>query len=185
MNLWFRLLYDLFTMRFRPKVSWQDVGKRTFRVWPSDLDIFRHMNNGVFLSLLDLGRYDLSMRAGIWQQWNKLGWYPVVVAETITFRKSLMPWQKFVLESKVIGSDEQAIYFEQRFVVGGEIYTKAIVRVRFLKRSHGIVTPAEVLAQLGGWKGTPPVLPDWIKQWAEQTALPKGKEEAPSLWHEA
>jgi hypothetical protein len=108
----------------------------------------------------------------------------VVVAETITFRKSLMPWQKFVLESKVIGTDDQAVYFEQRFVVGGEIYTKAVVRIRFLKRSHGIVTPAEVLEQLGGWQGAEPVLPKWIKQWAEQTSLPKGKEEAPSLWQE-
>lgn len=184
MNLWFRLLFDLITWRFRPKVSWQEVGVRTFRVWPSDLDIFRHMNNGVFLSLLDLGRYDLALRAGTWQKWNKLGWYPVVVAKTITFRKSLMPWQKFDLESKVIGWDEQAVYFEQRFVVRGEIYTKAIVRLRFLKRSHGIVTPAEVVDALGGWKGTAPVLPEWIKHWAEQTALPKGKEPAESLWHD-
>jgi acyl-CoA thioesterase FadM len=182
MNLWFRLLFDLFTMRFREKVSWQQVGKRTFRVWPSDLDIFRHMNNGVFLSLLDLGRYDLAMRSGIWQQWKKLGWYPVVVAETITFRKSLMPWQKFVLESKVIGWDDQAVYFEQRFVVGEEIYTKAFVRIRFLKRARGIVTPAEVVAQLGGWQGPQPVLPQWLKLWADQTALPKVKEPAKNIW---
>ena len=184
MNLWFRLLYDLLTMRRRPAVDWQSVGKRTFRVWPSDLDIFRHMNNGIFLSLLDLGRYDLAMRSGIWQEWKKLGWYPVVVAETITFRKSLMPWQKFDLESKVIGWDDQAIYFEQRFVVKGEIYTKAIVRIRFLKRSRGIVSPAELLAQFGGWKGPEPTLEKWIIDWAAHTSLPKRKEEAPSLWHE-
>ncbi|MFM6971226.1 MAG: acyl-CoA thioesterase, partial [Rhodoluna sp.] len=103
MNLWFRLVYVLLSWRRRPRLSWQDVGRRRFRVWPTDLDVFKHMNNGVFLTLLDIGRYDLSLRSGAWQRWKKLGWYPVVVAETVTFRKSLMPWQQFDLETKIIG----------------------------------------------------------------------------------
>ncbi len=138
MNLWFRLVYELLTWRLRTKENWYSVGRRTFRVWPSDLDVFKHMNNGVFLTLLDVSRYDLALRSGAWQKWKKLGWYPVVVAETVTFRKSLMPWQSFDIESKVIGWDDQAIYFDQRFVVADEIYTQAIVRIRFLKRSRGI-----------------------------------------------
>jgi hypothetical protein len=111
-----------------------------------------------------------------------LGWYPVVVAETITFRKSLMPWQKFDMESKVIGWDDQAFYFDQRMVVDGEIYTQGIVRVRFLKKTRGILTPAEVIEQGGDWHGPTPVLPDWVKRWAADSALPKGKEPAPSTW---
>lgn len=182
MNLWFRLAYELLTWRLRTKETWFSVGRRTFRVWPTDLDIFKHMNNGVFLTLLDVSRYDLALRSGAWQKWKKLGWYPVVVAETVTFRKSLTPWQSFDIESKVIGWDDQAFYFEQRFVVANEIFTKVIVRIRFLKRSYGVVTPAQVIAATGEIHGEMPVLPDWVRQWAADTALPKGKEPAESIW---
>ena len=182
MNLWLRLIYELASWRFRGRLHWSDVGHRTFRVWPTDLDVFKHMNNGKFLALFDISRYDLALRSGSWQRWKKLGWYPVVVAETITFRKSLMPWQSFDIESKVIGWDDQAIYFDQRFVVADEIYTQAIVRIRFLKRSRGILTPMEVIEGTGAFAGEHPVLPEWVKQWAASSALPKGKEPAPSVW---
>ena len=140
------------------------------------------MNNGIFLSLLDLSRLDLAYRSGAWQKWKKLGWYPVVVAETVTFRKSLTPWQSFDIESKVIGWDDQAFYFEQRFVVGEEVYTQAIVRIRFLRKARGILTPEQVIAGTAPWHGPKPELPKWVSDWAATTSLPKGKEPAPSIW---
>ena len=182
MNLWIRLAYALLSWRFRAKLDWQAVGRRNLRVWPTDLDGFRHMNNGIFLSLLDLSRLDLAYRSGAWQKWKKHGWYPVVVAETITFRKSLMPWQKFAMESKVIGWDDQAVFVEQRFTRNGEVYTKAIVKLRWLKNPRGIVTPQEVIDAGGGWPGKVPTLPDWVVQWNADSSLPKGKEPAPSTW---
>jgi len=95
MNLWLRLIWSFFSWRLRGPASVWDVGIRSFRVWPSDLDLFNHMNNGKYGSLMDLARLDLLLRSGTWQRMKKLNWYPVVVAETITFRKSLAPWQKF------------------------------------------------------------------------------------------
>lgn len=182
MNLWLRLIYEVLTWRLRTREDWHAVGRRTYRVWPSDLDIYKHMNNGVFLTLLDVSRYDLALRSGTWKKWKQLGWYPVVVAETVTFRKSLMPWQSFDIESKVIGWDDQAFYFEQRFVVGNEIYTKAVVKIRFLKRTRGILSPDEVIEGTGGWSESRPQLPEWVKTWNANTTLPKGKEAAPSVW---
>jgi hypothetical protein len=105
-----------------------------------------------------------------------------VVAETITFRKSLLPFQKFEIEAKVVGWDDLAFYFECRFTVKGEIYATAHIRVRFLKKSHGIVTVNEVLAATPTWEAHEQELPAWVKQWADDSALPKGKEPAPSVW---
>ena len=181
-KLWFRIFRIFISYRNKPVIKINEVSRSTFRVWPSDLDVYNHMNNGVYLTLMDLGRYDQGLRTGFWQKWRKLGWYPVVVNSTISFRKSLEPWQKFDIETKVIGWDDIAYYIEQRFVRNGEIYAKAIMRGRFLKRSWGILTPQEVMDGSGGWPGETPVVPEWILQWAKDIQLPKGKEEAPSNW---
>ena len=99
MKLWFRILYVILSYRRRSKLRIDEVSKITLRVWPNDLDIYRHVNNGVFLTLMDLGRFDQGLRTGHWQKWNKLGWYPLVVNSTISYRKSLEPWQKFDIET--------------------------------------------------------------------------------------
>lgn len=188
MNLWLRLLWALISWRSRGRLTLNQVGRRSFRVWPSDLDVFNHMNNGKFLSLQDLGRLDLMLRTGAWQTYKKLGWYPVVVAATVTYRKSLQPWQKFDIETKIIGWDELACYIEQRFVVAGEMYSKSVIRIRFLKKTRGILTTQEVLdagpnGEGGqGWPWPRPVLPAWVSEWAATTAMPKGKEPADSIW---
>lgn len=182
MKLWFRILYVWLTWRRRPKLTIAEVSRITLRVWPTDLDVYNHMNNGVFLTLMDLGRYDQGLRTGIWQEWNRRGWFPIVVNSTISYRKALLPWQKFTIETKVLGWDEIAYYIEQRFVRDGEIYARAIMRGRFLKRSWGTLTPQEVMEGSGGWPGKKPVVPKWVKDWAASVQLPKGKEPAPSTW---
>ena len=182
MNLWLRLIWALLSWRSRGPLSIWDVGVRTFRVWPSDLDIFNHMNNGKYGSLMDLSRLDLMLRSGTWQQLRKLRWYPVVVAETITFRKSLAPWQTFQMESRVAGWDAEGFYVDQRFTVAGEIYAQAWVRLRFLQNPRGIVTPVQILEKLGRPADVREV-PQWVLDWAANTALPKGKAPAPSIWN--
>ena len=159
-----------------------EIGVRSFRIWPTDLDIFKHMNNGVYLTLMDLGRFDVLKRTGAWKACKKEHIYPIVVAETITFRKSLTLGQKFTIESGVIGWDDVAFFVQQRFVVNGEIYAEAIVRLRFLKSPRGIPSPAEVLDIVGGWHGPQPELPEWVLNWDKSVTLPKGREPAPSEW---
>lgn len=181
MNLWLRLVWALIGWRGRSKLNIWDVGVRSFRVWPTDLDIFNHMNNGKYLSLLDVSRFDLMLRSGTWQRLRKLSWYPVVVAETITFRKSLAPWQVFQIETQVAGWDAEGLLVDQRFTVNGEIYAQVWVRLRFLKNPRGIITPQQLLAEFGD-PGDGRQAPAWVLDWAKQTALPKGKEPAPSVW---
>ncbi|HEU4808501.1 MAG TPA: acyl-CoA thioesterase, partial [Homoserinimonas sp.] len=115
----FRTILIWIASHWGPRYEIHDVGRLTLRVLPTDLDVNRHVNNGVYFSLMDLGRFDLLHRSGAWAAMMKNGFYPVVASETITFRKSLEPWQRYVLESKIAGYDEKAVYLEQRFVVDG------------------------------------------------------------------
>lgn len=182
MKLWLRMIWAFNGWRFKSKLGINEVARRTFRVWPTDLDAFNHVNNGVYLSIMDLGRFDHLLRSGKWPICKKLGWYPVVVAVSIVYRKSLAPWVTFDIESRIVGWDNEAFFVEQRFTRNGEVYTKAIVKLRWLKRPRGIVTPTELLDALGGWPGDQPVLPKWISEWSSNSALPKGRESAPSIW---
>jgi acyl-CoA thioesterase FadM len=148
---------------------------------PTDLDVLRHMNNGRYLSLFDLGRWDLLIRTGMADAMRRHAWYAVVSSETITFRKSLNPWQRFDVESRLIGHDDKAIYLEHRAVVHGEVYARAIVRARMMRRSGGTLPHDELFAALGRPEGIPDVEP-WVHDWAAASALPSTRADAPSLW---
>ena len=119
------------------------------RVLPTDIDLLRHMNNGRYLSLFDLGRWDLLTRSGLVEAMTKQGWYAVVAAETITFRRSLELGQRFDLETRMIGHDDRAVYLEHRALVRGEIYARAIIRARILRRTGGTVPHDELFAAVG------------------------------------
>lgn len=181
MNLIFRTILHLLRSRRAPKLHMLDVGRVRFRVVPTDLDILGHMNNGVYFSIMDLGRMDLMIRSGAWAPLRAKGWYPVMANETISFRKSLQPWMLFYLESRIVGVDEKAVYVEQRFVVDGEIYAQAMTRGRFLKKEGGTVGVSE-LAELLGEDVASLTPPAWVNEWAANVALPATRAEAPSVW---
>lgn len=151
------------------------------RTLPTDIDILRHMNNGRYLSLFDLGRWDLLIRTGLFDAMKDRGWYAVVSSETVTFRKSLELWQRFEVESRFIGHDDKALFLEHRAVIDGEIYARVIVRARMLRRTGGTVPHDELFASLGRPEGVPDV-DEWIHDWATASALPPTKKPAPSVW---
>ncbi|MBX3067127.1 MAG: acyl-CoA thioesterase [Cryobacterium sp.] len=159
-----------------------EVYSTRLRVLPTDLDVNGHMNNGRYLSISDIGRLELLKAAGLWKAMRKRGWYPVVASSTISFRKSLKPWQRFNLETRFIGMSGKNVFMEQRFTVEGEIYAKMFLAGRFLKDSGGHVPMDEVVAFLG-IEGTESKLPSWLNRWVEDVKLPSTRDEAPSNWN--
>lgn len=166
MNLYFRLLLFMIRVRFRSRLGIWDTSHVTFRVNPLDLDLQRHMNNGRYLSLMDLGRMDLMLRSRFWQRITGQGWYPVVAGQTITYRRSLLLWERFDLASRVIGHDDRWIYMEQVFRRDGQVVADAIVRARFLRRTGGSV-PVDELIALVGPLPEHLTLPEWVAEWNE------------------
>jgi len=179
----FRTMLHFWLSRFGPRLDHWDVARTRFRVLPTDLDILKHMNNGVYLSIADIGRFDLLMRNGVWAIFKARGWYPVVASETISFRKSLELGQRFLVESRILGFDDKAVYVEQRFTVDGEIYTQAFIRGRFLRRSGGVVSIPELLEAVGP-APTDVTVPQWLLDWGVDAALPSTRADARSVWSE-
>lgn len=172
MNLFLRLLLLLITARFRARCDVLGPVRKRFVVWPPDLDVLFHVNNGVYLSMLDVARVDLLLRSGMATVLRRHKIYPVVAAETIRFRRSLQLFQTFEVETTVIGWDEKAIIIQHHFLRRGALVAEAVVRARFLRRQGGTVSSRELLELLNvpREKGAAPVLPPWIDAWNRQNA---------------
>lgn len=181
MNKLLRTIWLTFRSKRRPKLAITDVAVLDLRVRLTDIDVLRHMNNGVYLSIADLGRFDLLIRSGVWEVFQRNGWYPVVSNATISYRKSLDLGLRYQLQTRMAGIDERSVFIEQRFVVDGEIYARLFLRGRFLKRSGGIVGVDEIAEATGLDPATLPV-PQWLARWADEVSLPSTKQAAPSDW---
>ncbi|MGJ0204747.1 thioesterase family protein [Leucobacter sp. gxy201] len=187
MHMIFRTFWHMLFVGPRgSKIGFTDVTRSRFRVWPTDLDVLNHMNNGKYLSIMDVARFDLIQRNGVMGLFKQEGWYPVVVGQTISYRKSLNPWKRFWIESKILGFDEQAVYMEQRFVRPNaqrrpEIYARAFVRARILRRAGGVVPVDEIIAKSGA-NPDELVVPEAVLRWGLATKLPSLRDEAVSSW---
>ncbi|BAS10385.1 protein THEM6 [Arthrobacter sp. Hiyo4] len=148
MHLLLRTLLMLFTSARRSALTIWDSSSLPLRVLPTDIDIAMHVNNGMYFSLMDLGRFDLMVRSGVWKTMRQRGWSPVAAGETIAFRKSLQLWQQYTIETKIIGLDAKAIYFEQRMVSDGEIYARAYIATRLVNKGRP-VSQDEILREFG------------------------------------
>jgi acyl-CoA thioesterase FadM len=177
MNMLLRLLWVSLRARFGKRCEPLGPCTTYFTVLPTDLDVFWHMNNGVYLSIMDLGRVDLLIRSGMMKLMRRAGYWPIIAAETIRFKRPLKLWQRFALETRVIGWDDKAFLMEQRFLRRKEgtgtwaVIAEGIVRARFLSAA-GTVPASDYLALLGEADTPSPVLPEWIAQWnAVQSSL--------------
>lgn len=163
-NLIFRILRVLIAARFRPRVHMLEETTVRFRVWPSDLDPLMHMNNGRYLTIMDLGRADAILRSGLRRRLASHHVYPVVASEMIRFRESLPLLARFELRTRLLGWDDRSFYIHQRFTRRGRDVAVALVRVRFLRRAGGTIAAPDVAALVAP-DVSRPALPDHIAEW--------------------
>ncbi|MFW7415083.1 acyl-CoA thioesterase [Demequina sp. SO4-18] len=169
MNLWLRLLRVRLGASRGPRIGLWDTAVTTFRVTPTDLDTVGHMNNGRYLTLLDLGRLDLMVRSGFWQRCRDRGWFPIVAGQSITYFKDLTLGQSFEIHTRVAGVDDRWAYLEQSFMRGEVEHARALIRACYVERGRGRVSSAELEEELGGFPSHLSV-PDWVRSWTHNSA---------------
>lgn len=175
MNLYFRLLFVLIGLLTVTRRGLLEDSRVSFRVMPTDCDINLHMNNGRYLSLMDLGRLHLMAQLGLLRIVMKNRWKPVLAAAEINFIRSLAPLQKFELVTRVVTWDDKYVYMEQRFEAGGVLYAHAFTKGLFLG-AGARVSNAAVVAMLG-YAAEPPAMPDELRMWTELGSAKKQRAE--------
>lgn len=164
MNLFFRLIYVLILARFCSRLAPLDTSAVGFRVLPNDLDLNMHMNNGRYLTLMDLGRIDFMMRTGLGKVVMQRRWMPVIASAKTRWRRSLLPFQPYTLETRLLCWGEKWFFMEQRFVRNGRTVAYGLVK-GLIRRSGGHVPPAEVFEAVLGEPLASPPMSDDVRAW--------------------
>jgi acyl-CoA thioesterase FadM len=148
-----------------PKMTVLDEYRIDLRVSRADVELTR-MNNGRYVTLMDLGRVGLALRCGLFGSMIRRRWTPLVAAVSIRYRKSLRIRQRFELVTRVAAFDEKYWYFDQHFESKGDIYAAAYVKALF-HGPHGAVPTREMLAAAGTPEAVSPPLPEGMRLWRE------------------
>lgn len=156
MNLWLRLLLLVLTARLRPALKLpHDVSSVRFRVWLHDLDTSLHMNNGRYLTLMDLGRLDMLLRSGLWRAVLKNGWTPIASAILIRYRRELSPFQAFDITTCLLAWNDTLVVMEQTFLFAGgprdgQVAARALFKGGLYdRRAKSFVPTARLMEAIG------------------------------------
>ncbi|WP_106269542.1 MULTISPECIES: acyl-CoA thioesterase [Isoptericola] len=144
-----------------------DPSTTVLRVHPGDLDLYLHVNNGSYLQMMDVARSNLIADLGGFPLLKDEGWYPVVAASTVTYKRSLQLFERVEISTRVLGWDARVVYIEQVFTCRGRFSARGWVAGRFLGKDGSRVAPADVVALLGDDVGVEsPALPEDLAAWA-------------------
>ena len=147
MVLRFRFLFLLFIHFFKRTIGILDENTLEFRVLFNDVDIKR-MSSDRYLPIMDLGRINIILQAGLLRSFIKNKWVPVSRIATIRYKYPLKLFQKYTLKSKIIYWDEEWVWTEHLFQRNGKTTTVGITKITFLG-PDGMVPISDVIGAYG------------------------------------
>lgn len=156
----------LFPRKARPGLTLLDPSVTRMRVGLLDLDVNLHVNNGTYLQMMDVARNNQVADLGVSTVARRKGWAPVVAASTMKYRRSLRPFDRFEITTRILGWDERVFYLEQVFTRGDELCARGIVASRFLDRKGNRFSPFDVVRDVMGEDLPSPELPEDVAAWA-------------------
>lgn len=158
-----RMMKDLWKSRRAAPIGITDTHRSRHICWPWDLDFWAELNNGRTLTLYDLGRIPMAVRAGLVPVLRKNRWGITVAGSSVRYRRRVRAFDRIEMVSRCIGWDDRFIYMEQSMWRGDDCTSHMLLRSAVTGRD-GIVAPAQVLAALGPAMESPP-LPEWVTAW--------------------
>lgn len=163
MNLWLRLIWMLLTVWRRSRASILDTTTYRMTVMPNDIDFNGHVNNGRYLTLADIGRMDFVLRTGAGKAALAQRALPIVGDSLAKFRRDLKAFDRFDMQTRILGWDDRWTFMEHRFTRGGRVLGVVVIRGLF-RGPEGPIAPADFLAVMG-LTAASPALPAWVAEW--------------------
>ncbi len=178
MKLWIRLIWYFLSLAWRPKLSLpEDQSQLNFRVSLTDLDTSMHMNNGVYLTLMDLGRLDIMICSGLWRIVLKKNLTPIASAIAIRYRREMRLGHAFTLQTRIIHWNDRTVVIAQTFKLrsgphAGHVAAEALFKGGLYDRKARAFVPIEELMTAIDVQATSPAPTPEVKAFLEtDTAL--------------
>jgi len=167
MVLLFRFLFAMLRSRFRSRLGPLDESVTHFTALPTDCDLNFHLNAGRYVSFMDVARLELFGRLRVVVPMLRRGWRPVLGGALLRYRRSVLPFERFAIRSRITGWDEKWFYVEHVVVKGANTFC-AVGQTRTLIRgAEGNLPPSEILVLMKHAGAQSPPLPDAIVKWRE------------------
>jgi acyl-CoA thioesterase FadM len=177
-SLYLRLLLTFWRAWRQPRIAIGDTIERTLRVLPNDLDVNGHMNNGRYLTIVDLLLVEYFVRTGFARVMWRRRWRPVAGGVLISYRRSLEPLQTYTVRFALEAADAHWNYMRFAFVRDGRVHAAGYVKGTAVG-ARGLVPNAESYAALDAAPPTPS-LPDAVAHWlaAERAVMAQAEHDA-------
>lgn len=166
MLLLFRFLLIMISSRFRRRIDPLDEAVVRFTVLPTDCDLNLHLNGGQFVSFMDIARVELLARMRIFSRIVRRGWRPIMGGIVVRYRRSILPFERFDVRTRVAGWDERWFYLEHIVEKDGQLCAIAYART-VIRRKGGNVPPSDVIALSGRTDLASPELPEFAARWRD------------------
>lgn len=140
-----------------------------FRVWPIDIDVFRHMNNAKYLNYMEAARWGFTYRSGFLGVAMRKGWIFPIRAAHVEYYRELKNFQRFEIRTQFVRADEKWYYIVQQFFSDDKEMARGLI-VGTVRKGRENIPPSLYLAELG-FPNTPPMLSEDITKWLERLKL--------------
>lgn len=137
--------------------------------WITDCDMNLHVNTARYLVYMELARFDISIRSGIFQYCVRKKIKGIVMGTKITYRREIKPLKKFTVHTRVVGYDDRFLYFDQQLKSDHGIHAQGYLRTAFHTK-EGFMPPQQFLGALGIELENKELPPD-VKLWVEAEDL--------------
>jgi len=161
-----RFLFVVLASLLRRRVAPLDESVVRFTVLPQDCDLNFHLNAGRFVSFMDVARIELVGRLGLLTKLLKKGWRPVMGGCVVRYRRSILPFERFDIRSRVIGWDDKWFYVEHVAEKNGAFCAIGHMRT-VIRGANGTIPPRDVLALLKLEELQSPELPEFVRDWRD------------------
>jgi len=165
MTLYLRLLIIMVKILFGPRKHPLEKSVVNFRVLPTDCDLNFHMTSARYAAFTEAATIHLMGQMEILDELLKRRCFPINNAINVTYIRSIKPFEKFTVVSRIIAWDDKYWYKDHRFEVDGELRAYAIARGVVICR-RAVASISDIVALTGEDLVSPP-FPENVLMWKE------------------
>ena len=176
----FRTLWAALPVCRKPTMQVLESSVYKQRVWPWDVDLNGHLNNGCYLTLMDYSRVRHGALSGWLLPMIKRRAWPLVALSTMRYFKGIDAFHSVKIHTQIVCWDDKWFYIEQRFIKpNGDLAALGMVKALVSGRK-GPISSAVALS----WAGDVPPAPalprhfvTWLKTESEAIEMLKKERE--------